>query len=62
MDMLRISISGLTRYFRCARAWLETEIGLDRFETAVRARGLHPIEAGSQLVAICRAGPIHLRS
>lgn len=46
---------------RRARRWVEAEIGLDKFESAVRARGFHLIEAGSQLVVICHAGPVYLR-
>ena len=46
---------------RRSRAWVISEIGLSRFEDAVRARGFHLIEAGQQLVVICHAGPVHLR-
>ncbi len=43
------------------RNWVEAEIGLDRFESAVRSRGFHLIEAGTQLVVICHSGPVRLR-
>jgi hypothetical protein len=46
---------------RRSKLWVQTEIGLERFELAVRARGFHLIEAGSQLVVICHSGPIKLR-
>ncbi len=46
---------------RRSRHWVESEIGLERFELAVRARGFHLIEAGSQLVVICHSGPIKMR-
>ena len=46
---------------RRSRAWVETEIGLDRFEQAVRARGFHLIEAGGQLVVICDSSPVTVR-
>lgn len=46
---------------RRSKVWVQTEIGLERFELAVRARGFHLIEAGSQLVVICHSGPINLR-
>lgn len=46
---------------RRSKNWIEAEIGLPRFEQAVRARGFHLIEAGSQLVVICHSGPIAVR-
>jgi len=46
---------------RRSKVWVETEIGLDRFELAVRARGFHLIESGTQFVVICHSGPISLR-
>lgn len=46
---------------RRSKMWVEAEIGLPRFEHAVRARGFHLIEAGSQLVVICHSGPISMR-
>ena len=46
---------------RRSRVWVETEIGLERFEMAVRARGFHLIEAGSQLVVICDSAPVTIR-
>ncbi|MBI1172769.1 N-(5'-phosphoribosyl)anthranilate isomerase [bacterium] len=46
---------------RRSKRWVEAEIGLDRFENCVKARGFHLIEAGQQLVVICHSGPIALR-
>ena len=43
------------------RMWVANEIGLDRFEQAVRERRFHLIEAGPQLVVICHSGPIRIR-
>ena len=43
------------------RRWVEAEVGLVRFENAVRARGFHLIEAGDQLVVICHSGPVFMR-
>ena len=42
------------------RTWVANEIGLTRFEQAVRDRGFHLIEAGPQLVVICHSGPIRI--
>lgn len=46
---------------RRSRDWVATEIGLDRFEQAVRDRGFHLVEAGRQLVVICHSGPVIMR-
>ena len=46
---------------RRSKIWVEAEIGLARFENAVRARGFHLIEAGQQLVVICHSGPVSMR-
>ncbi len=46
---------------RRSKMWVEAEIGLPRFEHAVRARNFHLIEAGQQLVVICHSGPIAVR-
>ena len=46
---------------RRSKMWVEAEIGLPRFEYAVRARGFHLIEEGQQLVIICHSGPIAMR-
>jgi hypothetical protein len=46
---------------RRSRNWVAAEIGLERFEQAVRSRGFHLIEAGHQLVVICHSGPVTMR-
>ena len=46
---------------RRSRDWVASEIGIPRFEAAVRSRGFHLIEAGQQLVVICHSGPVTLR-
>ena len=46
---------------RRSRRWIETEIGREYFEQAVRTRGFHLIEAGDQLVVICHSGPVFMR-
>ena len=42
------------------RAWVDAEIGRDRFEQEVRRRGFHLIETGPQLIVICNSGTIRL--
>ena len=42
------------------RAWVDAEIGRDRFEQEVRRRGFHLIETGQQLIVICNSGNIRL--
>ena len=46
---------------RRSRMWVEAEIGMERFELSVRARGFHLIEAGQQLIVICHSGPVYIR-
>ena len=41
-------------------AWVEREVGRDRFVEAVRARGFHLLECGGQFVVICNAGGIRV--
>lgn len=36
-------------------AWVEREIGRQRFELEVRRRGFHLIETGGQFVVICNS-------
>jgi len=42
------------------RAWVEAEIGRDRFEDEIKRRGFHLIETGQQLIVICNSGNIRL--
>ncbi len=45
---------------RRSRAWVEREIGRDRFIAEVRSRGFHLLETGHQLIVICHKGAVHL--
>jgi hypothetical protein len=38
---------------RRSRAWVEREIGFERFVEAVRGRGYHMVESGGQLIVLC---------
>lgn len=40
--------------------WVEREVGRDRFESAVRARGFHMVECGGQFVVICNSGRVRV--
>ena len=39
-------------------AWVEHEIGRDRFVAEVRARDFHLLESGGQFIVICSRAPI----
>ena len=41
-------------------AWVEREVGQERFLSAVRARGFRVIETAGQYVIICNNGPIRI--
>lgn len=41
-------------------AWVEHEIGRDRFVSEVRQRGFHLLECGGQFVVVCNNGPIRM--
>lgn len=43
---------------RRAVAWVEHEIGRERFIAEVRHRGFHLYEAGGQFIVICNRGPV----
>lgn len=43
---------------RRAVAWVEHEIGRERFVAEVRQRGFHLFEAGGQFIVICNRGPV----
>lgn len=43
---------------RRSAAWVENEIGRDRFIAAVRLRGFHLLEGGGQFIVICCRGPV----
>jgi hypothetical protein len=40
--------------------WIDREIGRERFETEVRARGFHMVECGGQIVVICNGGGLRV--
>jgi hypothetical protein len=42
------------------RAWVENEIGRDRFMDEVRTRGFHLLETGHQLIVVCHKGAIRM--
>lgn len=41
-------------------AWVDREIGRDRFFAEVRARGFHLLAAGNQFVVICDSRPVQV--
>lgn len=41
---------------RRSAAWVEREVGRDRFVAEVKKRGYHLVETGGQLIVICNAG------
>ncbi|MES2969942.1 MAG: N-(5'-phosphoribosyl)anthranilate isomerase [Pseudomonadota bacterium] len=41
-------------------AWVDAEVGRDRFVSEVRKRGYHLVQTGQQFVVICHTGPIHI--
>lgn len=41
-------------------AWVDREVGRDRFQREVRQRGFHLIETADQYVVVCRNGPIRI--
>lgn len=42
------------------KAWVEQEIGIDRFIAEVQLRRFHLIDAGKQLIVICNQHPIRI--
>ncbi len=45
---------------RRSTAWVDHEIGRERFIAEVRSRGFHLIEGGRQFVVICNPAPTRL--
>ena len=41
-------------------AWVDREIGRDRFFAEVRARGFHLLAAANQFVVICDSRPVQI--
>ena len=48
-----VSAGGVVRR---SRAWVDREIGFERFLAEVRARGFHLLQCGPQLIVICHHG------
>lgn len=45
---------------RRSLAWVDREVGRDRFMQEVRHRGFHLIETADQFVVVCHNGPIRI--
>lgn len=45
---------------RRSRAWVDREVGRERFLQEVQRRGYHLLETGDQFVVICHSGPIRI--
>ncbi|WP_245964125.1 N-(5'-phosphoribosyl)anthranilate isomerase [Roseovarius spongiae] len=45
---------------RRSRAWIDREVGFDRFELEVRRRGFHMIESADQILVVCHNDPIRI--
>jgi hypothetical protein len=41
-------------------AWVDAEVGRDRFVSEVRKRGYYLVQTGQQFVVICHTGTIHI--
>ena len=41
-------------------AWVEREVGRDRFVDEIRRRGFHLLETGGQFVVICNGGGVRV--
>ena len=45
---------------RRSRAWVDREVGRERFIAEVRSRGFHLLESASQFIVICNRAPIRI--
>jgi hypothetical protein len=45
---------------RRSAAWVEREVGRDRFVAEVKRRGYHLVETGGQLIVICNSGGLRV--
>ena len=45
---------------RRSRAWVDREVGRERFIAEVQGRGFHLLETGHQLIVVCHKGAVHL--
>ena len=41
-------------------AWVEREVGRDRFIASVRARGFHLVASRNQFIVICNSDPVQM--
>lgn len=41
-------------------AWVDREVGRDRFLAAVRERGFHLLASSNQFIVVCNREPVHL--
>ncbi|MBA4350198.1 MAG: N-(5'-phosphoribosyl)anthranilate isomerase [Rhodobacter sp.] len=41
-------------------AWIDREVGRDRFIAEVRQRGFHLLQTADQFIVVCHSGPVHL--
>lgn len=45
---------------RRSLAWVDREVGRDRFQDEIQRRGYHLIQTADQYVVICHGGPVHI--
>ncbi len=45
---------------RRSQAWVDREVGRDRFTSEIRRRGHHLIKTADQYIVVCHNGPIQL--
>ncbi|SLN64366.1 hypothetical protein ROG8370_02975 [Roseovarius gaetbuli] len=45
---------------RRSLAWVDREVGRDRFMQEVKCRGFHLIQTADQFVVVCHSGPIRI--
>lgn len=45
---------------RRSMAWVDREVGRDRFLEEIRRRNFHVIQTADQFVVICHNGPVHM--
>ena len=45
---------------RRSRAWVDREVGRDRFLKEIKRRGYHLIQTADQFIIVCHSGPIQV--
>lgn len=45
---------------RRSTAWVDREVGRERFLDEIRSRGYHVIQTADQFIVVCHDGPIRL--